>query len=947
MARKLLSIATIFFFSFPNASTCIAQTKTDAPKIQVNCTRQLISSRSIPDPLKAWNSDTSFMRGYKEDASGMISLYIVGDKLNLTKEELQSLFRTRNQRNTKVNSIVFDAREINFDMPIVFDTTTVTFYAKALRIGPRASIVFTEPPSKIDGVNIIADSLDLTESPLHPFVFVTRENNWPATTNRLVTVVSNNIKLRVGTQLPSDKTTLARDLSLDENYASFTSPTDQLKAYSVEIGTAAAHGQFQKYAADTMVWPLETAEKIARQFSNAPFDEGNTAFLKGRIAALYDALPSGSHSVARSVLARTSHAIDAKVDNLGFYQYYVPRIAFSQVLAEFVSLQANTLTTLEAWDKEIVAAQKGSDLTGIVQSLDSNVGGLKSKLVSDQQSIDEAVNQLAVTDNTILSLSQTVDRYENEIKAQIEDDKKKQETNKNIAIGTKVVVLAASLIPVSAPVAIAIGTAAGVAGNQILQFNEGQSPDLAGALTSIPDAMTQAKDFHEKTSKLVKQWGTVKEKFAAYNKPASPDLSQSQALPLPPPNNSTDGPKVDQKPTNAKEEFGSAVGDFTDDLTAVLNSVKSPQPTVTKQNDYEQKNAPLQQALHDIGDLRNSEAAVFSKLDSLRKEVLSQQDQINQLEEKRAQLSHIDLQNDRDRALRQSLGWAVRQDELRRIAYNAVVLSRAYKYHTGQNLNGTINEQYFSSTYRLSGAIEQASDSTNDFFRTAGRNTLEATLTTQRQQLDADLKAYVGDLRTGYSMYVEGIAKHNVHTPEYTLTCRGMARTDPRCIFLTAVNDEIATQVMSTDTNRRPIKIPIPLQIRRSFRPQPEKLLDIQVGIEYEDPKLASDKSIEFSVEHPFFGKLWGEQQNDCWLADMRKYDAVENLQPYVTTCNNNELCTHDPVKLTEDFLSENAKHAPLPVDTTYFFEPSVQDRGAQSKIPRLKTIRLKYWIVE
>ena len=275
-------------------------------------------------------------------------------------------------------------------MPIVVDTATVTFYAQTLRIGPRASIVFTEEPSKklftglpltTDGVNIIVDSLDLTRSPLHPLVFVTRQSGWLPTSNRLVTVVSNEVRLRAGTQAPPDMKILARDLSLDENYASFTSSTDQLKAYSVEIGTPAARQQFQEYLVKTMLWPLETAEKIARQFSNAPFDTGNTKFLQSQIASLYAVLPSGSHPVARTVLTRTSHAIDAKVDNLGFYQYYVPRISFLQTLNEFVLLQTSTLTLLEAWDKEIVAAQKGTELTGVLQSLDSDAGGLKAKAI--------------------------------------------------------------------------------------------------------------------------------------------------------------------------------------------------------------------------------------------------------------------------------------------------------------------------------------------------------------------------------------------------------------------------------------------------------------------------------------------------------------------------------------------------------------------------------------
>ena len=233
MARKLVRCTLLFVLSVFLAHACAAATNSDAPKVQLNCTKPLISSTSIADPLKAWSSDTSFIRGFKQDTSGLVSLYIVGDKISLTKEELKSLFRTRNLPNTKVSSVVFDAREIDLDMPIVLDTATVTFYAQTLRIGPRASIVFTEQPSKklftglpltVDGVNIIVDSLDLTQSPLHPLVFVTRESGWPPTSNRLVTVVSNEVKLRAGTQAPPDMKILARDLSLDENYASFYIP---------------------------------------------------------------------------------------------------------------------------------------------------------------------------------------------------------------------------------------------------------------------------------------------------------------------------------------------------------------------------------------------------------------------------------------------------------------------------------------------------------------------------------------------------------------------------------------------------------------------------------------------------------------------------------------------------------------------------------------------------
>ena len=83
-----------------------------------------------------------------------------------------------------------------------------------------------------------------------------------------------------------------------------------------------------------------------------------------------------------------------RLDNLGCYQYYVPRVSFLQTLNEFVLLQASTLTTLEAWDTEIVAAQKGNDLTGVVQSVDSDAGGLKAKVLVDQKSINDGITEL-------------------------------------------------------------------------------------------------------------------------------------------------------------------------------------------------------------------------------------------------------------------------------------------------------------------------------------------------------------------------------------------------------------------------------------------------------------------------------------------------------------------------------------------------------------------------
>ncbi len=202
-----------------------AQTPPQSSSIEAPvCRNTLMRPRILKDPANEWDLDLGLVTGTKEQPHdeatvGVVDAYVAGDNLALTSATLPSLSRTRNIPNTKVHSVVFDGRQVNVDMPLVFDSANVTFYAQTLRIGPRGSIVFTAVPSGVDQVTIVVDTLDISAAPSHPFVFVTRGKKWPGTTKRLVTVIANRITQREPDNKPVDNNALIASLTLDPDYA--------------------------------------------------------------------------------------------------------------------------------------------------------------------------------------------------------------------------------------------------------------------------------------------------------------------------------------------------------------------------------------------------------------------------------------------------------------------------------------------------------------------------------------------------------------------------------------------------------------------------------------------------------------------------------------------------------------------------------------------------------
>lgn len=533
-----------------------------------------------------------------------------------------------------------------------------------------------------------------------------------------------------------------------------------------------------------------------------------------------------------------------------------------------------------------------------------------------------------------------VEQYRRDDRERMSDDQKHQRDAAGVLVGAKVIMIAASLTPISAPVAIAIGTGVSLAGKQIARFQEGEAPSLGGAVKDLPQVVQESKDFNALANNLKSKWTDVAQKYDAYHK-------QNGSV-APPPGAKTD---TKDKGVDPKAALGESLGSFVSSLSDVVSHLNNPQPTQLNEDKYDLDNKALQAQLQRIGEIRQEEAATTADLAALQQKLGDGEAKIARLGELKSDLARLKIEDDPSIAERKSLAWANHQNEVQAAITQSVLLLRSYKYHTLQEPPTRISESYLESHYRPSAPMEASEDGKNDFFRTSSKVSLKSSLDANTNSLQADLKTMRDDLSRGYVSFENGFIKRGTGNPEYQSSCmllqlpNSRQQKDPNCEFVLALNAEIARQ-WKFQGSPHPAAIPIPLKIKRTYQDTPRRLWDVSVRVEYKDKTLANYGTIEFDVEHPMFGQLWGAKDDDCTLVDMRKLGDVALVQPYITTCNGSSACEHDALSLPDVLKAENNSHAPLPLDTIYFLKPIVSGEILREP-PQVVTVYVKLWFVE
>ena len=442
----------------------------EKPKPPIECKLSLWEApRSRVSAQQAWDNDTANVVGYRSKGTDKLeSQYVTGDILRISREEFPSEDRTVEQSQSGVRSLTFDGREIIVDMPLVFTSASVRFLGETVRFTQRGSITFTgDPRDGIDGVTIIAKVIDTSSALRHPFQFVTQDASWSPSAKRVVTLTATTFKPPHG---PASIKKWARSLTLDEDYAERTKDADPYQSFAVTTGTS-AENIYLKSLDDEMLWPQQLADKIARQFSETPFDEDRNTFLQEKASKYLSLLRNTHHALARSVLASTQTAIGLHVDQLGFHHYFVPRTGFTDIQKSFKELAAKQLTSMEDWNSAILAAHGGRQFDQTrFDELSVNLATANNDIESAADKVTGELGHMSQHEQDIAVALQKIEQQRVIIQARRDDAAEKERTNRTIGTATTVLVMAASFLPVSAPVAIAVGAAISVTGKGVLAW---------------------------------------------------------------------------------------------------------------------------------------------------------------------------------------------------------------------------------------------------------------------------------------------------------------------------------------------------------------------------------------------------------------------------------------------------------------------------------------------
>ena len=208
---------------------------------------------------------------------------------------------------------------------------------------------------------------------------------------------------------------------------------------------------------------------------------------------------------------------------------------------------------------------------------------------------------------------QKIDQERDLIQHSRDDAKEKADTNGKLLVATDVLVMAASFLPVSAPVAIAVGAAVDATGKAVLAHNEGKTVTGLSVAKTLPAAIEEAKSFKSLADTVTQNWKSVQNSTKALQDKQS---GMSKAV----------GEDAKEKATTARNDAAEKAGDsivkFGTSISNLFAKVQPPEPTQLSMDSYERDDQASQDLLKQVGDIRNAEAETLASLDAARKVVI-------------------------------------------------------------------------------------------------------------------------------------------------------------------------------------------------------------------------------------------------------------------------------------------------------------------------------------
>jgi hypothetical protein len=797
----------------------------------------------------AWASDTSFTIVKRERDGGRKSYRITGDIVRFDEQSFGSLARERPQRFSDLAEIVIDAREIYFDGPLALNMGRIELLADHITFGPRAQIVFTDPePSSVSpvadsdqsillprgrGIAIVARRIDFDHPLPYLFYFATHKN-------RDLQILAEKIFLNGDRIEQPDRFIL--DHSLGHSI---------LEGSPTVVHRAKARNLYRLIFRREMNWPVSFSNKIARLHARAPYQQDFIDGIRNRISS-YQPLISDWRDPGPSLrLLDISAFLDAGLDPYGYGPNYVPRNDLDAQTRTVDDLLNNfrdkgALELVESTILKAYVSERPDEKA--LQAIFKKELALESDTSKNEAAMNQALTDIQVLqqkiDTQLVAINVSIDR----IKAMIEDQARKDASKAGIMKTTHLVTVAACFLPVTAPVAIAIGTGIQVTGTLAAKHQTNDPVSFGTLSDAVQNGYAKSKAFNDQTAKVKSAWDDLSKKHGILKEALKKD---------------SDG-KMD-----AARDFGQSASGFYQEIKSLYSIADVPTTEQYNESNAEKDDTVLQQQKRNQEKLSADQSALLATIADLADKNRKNQSQVLELSESREELLRADIRNDQDIAHWQSIALRLRADMYNELFREASILRRTLFYSTGENSNTdpdilSYSDEAFVTSLSYPGNSEIPDQVSSEWIK--------------QQFAETRAKAIVavnGLLATARRESVRANAKRTpkaIYLNATSLSINSKAGS-PNRRFLDALNQQISDQVKQPDKSNEPIPLYVPLRIREALAKLPERFVDAVITeVKLEDEKALVGKNLNFSIYNPGFGTIVSGQQ--CFNVDMRITDV-------------------------------------------------------------------------
>ncbi|TAW06613.1 hypothetical protein ELI25_29530 (plasmid) [Rhizobium ruizarguesonis] len=852
-----------------------------------------VACTAFPAPSIAyqlWEEDANYdmYEGVKDERK---TIRIVGDILNITKDDFGSIVRDIDEAPSNVSEIIFDAREINVLAPISFTTSKIVLLADTVKFGPSGAFYLTAEPSDAnDGLYVSANTVKLENAmPRAIQIALGHGSN-----NRRVQFQGKSLQVEGQEISPEDADAVIWRRTVDFSGIGSSAPPGNFEVAFGGDGNKKAIAEVSERA----TWPLFFAFKVQKFFSRDAFNQTNKSNLTAWIDQIVPRVEELGNSSAVAMLNATRGLMDLNLDAQGYSPFFVPRRDFVNARDAFKARLKDADTRLDVLKDTILAAYDGKELDrGKIEKIRADYKALQGDMAARQVAMDEALTDLAVNEQEIESLMTRVSDRRAILKGHLENLKKRQDDASKVKVAATVVAIGATLVAGPAGPLIAAGVSA--TGEMIYNHNTNPAGNNLETFVSIAK---KSADFYQAATEAKAAW-------AKHSADLGAARDSLRGVP------GKDGklvPKMD-----ALKTAGKSGGEFAKKLKAMYDQLQSmPTPTSIEMSGLEKEDGDLQGSLAAIAAHRSTQAKLTEQISVLQQQLASDADAQATASVLEADLLSTVPVNDRDVMRWKMVATSLWRKYLEDMYLDAIMLRRSLYFETAKvpevppdllQFPEEMTAYIRSGLYSPDGKYSPRELTLTHLEREKSKHLLA--LGAIGESIDRAFEAFQSERAGGAVPYTQ------------TFTFDGATSTGNEKEFLEQLNAQISSIIHNPNFSEIG-RLPIPIDLPAPPTDMPERLIRITIpDVEFNDPKSVLGKRVNLDISYELDGEM--RRNNGCNFIDMRAKGAIPRVS-YRYQAGAQKTEEEAPVPLTfEEF--KRYQSAP-PARTPYYL--SIQVTG-------------------